>query len=258
MDTDCCGHAARVPPQGEVLLAARGLQWPGRLHDINFDLHAGEVLGIAGLIGSGRTELLTYLFGAGPAPCRVSLSGTPVTIRSPRDAARLGLALVPEDRRGQGLVLCRPVAENAVLASLRRLGRWGVIRRREVFARARELVARFAVSPADPGLPAANLSGGNQQKVVVAKWVATQPRVFLFDEPTRGLDVGTKAEMYRLIAELAAAGHGVLLVSSVLPEITGLAHRILVVREGRVVAELPGEQVSEDRLLRLCAAGEAS
>ena len=248
----------RNPVQTEVLLAVRDLQWPGRLEGITFELHVGEVLGIAGLIGAGRTELLRCLFGAGPKPCRISILGDEATVGSPREAAQRGLALIPEDRRGQGLVLCRPVAENAVLASLRRLGRWALVSRQQVLERARELVARFAVSPADPNMLAANLSGGNQQKVVVAKWVATQPRVFLFDEPTRGLDVGTKAEIYRLIAELAGAGHGVLIVSSELPEIIGLAHRILVLREGRIAAEVPGERADEDQLLRLCASEEAS
>jgi len=250
------------PPRGpvgtEVLLSVRDLQWPGRIDGVSFELHAGEVLGLAGLIGAGRTEVLRCLFGAGPKPCRIGVLGQEVLVGSPRDAARRGLALIPEDRRGQGLVLCRPVAENVVLASLRRLGRWGLVRRQQVFERARELMVRFAVSPADPDTPVGNLSGGNQQKVVVAKWVATQPRVFLFDEPTRGLDVGTKAEIYRLIAELAAAGHGVLIVSSELPEVIGLAHRILVLREGRVAAEVPGERADEDQLLRLSAGEGAS
>jgi len=245
-------------PRPEVLLSVRGLELPGRLHDVSFDLRAGEVLGIAGLVGAGRTELLRCLFGAEGVRARVELAGETVYIASPREAADRGMALIPEDRRGLGLVLGRPVAENLALTTLRRLAPRGFVSRRRLLDYARDLIARFRVSPPDPEAQAGNLSGGNQQKVVIAKWVATRPRVYLFDEPTRGLDVGARTEVYRLIADLAAEGHGVVVVSSELPEVIGLAHRVIVMHGGRVVGELGGEAATEDRVLALCAgdAGE--
>jgi ABC-type sugar transport system ATPase subunit len=247
------------PPRGrardDVLLAVRDLNLPGRLHNVSFDLHAGEVLGLAGLVGSGRTELLRCLFGAEQYTGKIELGGEAVRISSPRDARRLGLALLPEDRRDQGLVLGRPVGENLALTMLRGLAPGGIVGRRRLASYARDLIARFAIHPSDPFATAGNLSGGNQQKVVVAKWVATKPRVFLFDEPTRGLDVGTKADIYRLLADLAAAGHGVIVVSSEMPEVIGLSHRILVLCEGRLGGETLGEDATEDSVLALCTVG---
>ncbi len=247
------------PPRGkardDILLSVRNLDLAGRLHNVSFDLHAGEVLGIAGLVGSGRTELLRCLFGAEKCTGKIELAGEAVMIASPRDARHLGLALIPEDRRGQGLVLGRPVGENLALTMLRELAPGGIVGHKRLAAYARDLIARFGVSPPDPFATAGNLSGGNQQKVAVAKWVATKPRVFLFDEPTRGLDVGTKADIYRLLADLAAEGHGVIVVSSEMPEVIGLAHRILVLCEGRLGGETSGEAATEDSVLALCTVG---
>ena len=247
------------PPRGkareDVLLSVRDLNLPGRLHNVSFDLHAGEVLGIAGLVGAGRTELLRCLFGAEKYTGEVKLSGEDVRISSPRDARRLGLALIPEDRRGQGLVLGRPVDENLALTMLRELAPGGIVGRGRLATYARELIARFAIHPSDPSVTAGNLSGGNQQKIAVAKWVATKPRVFLFDEPTRGLDVGTKTDIYRLLADLAAEGHGVIVVSSEMPEVIGLSHRILVLCEGHLGGEMSGDATTEDSVLALCTVG---
>ncbi len=246
----------RVAPQPTVLLRVTDLQLPCRLFGISFELRAGEVLGLAGLLGAGRTELVRAIFGAEGVRPRVEVAGRAIRVRSPRHARSLGLALIPEDRRGEGLVLARPVAENLALTVLGTLAPFGWIARRKLRAHAQAAIQRFSVRPADPEALAGTLSGGNQQKVVVAKWVTTQPRVFLFDEPSRGIDVGTKTELYALISRLAAAGHGVVVVSSELPELIGLAHRILVLHEGRLTAELAGEGADEERLLALCA-GEA-
>jgi ABC-type sugar transport system ATPase subunit len=247
------------PPRGtarvDVLLSVRSLNLPGRLHNVSFDLHAGEVLGLAGLVGSGRTELLRCLFGAENCTGEIRLGGEAVMIASPRDARRLGLALIPEDRRGQGLVLGRPVGENLALTMLRELAPGGLVGRKRLATYTRDLIARFSIHPSDPSTTAGNLSGGNQQKVAVAKWVATKPRVFLFDEPTRGLDVGTKADIYRLLADLAAEGHGVIVVSSEMPEVIGLSHRILVLCEGHLGGETLGEDATEDSVLALCTVG---
>jgi ribose transport system ATP-binding protein len=247
----------RRAPGHDVLMSVRGLSLPGRLHDISFDLRAGEILGLAGLVGAGRTELLRCLFGAEAVAAKVEVAGGQAVVRSPRDARRLGLALVPEDRRGQGLVLGRPVAENLALTTMTRLAPRGFLGRRRLMDYARDLIARFKVSPPDPSAEVGNLSGGNQQKVAIAKWVATAPRVYLFDEPTRGLDVGARAEVYRLIADLAAEGHGVIVVSSEVPEVIGLAHRVLVLCGGRIAAEMNAAGATEDAVLAVCA-GDAS
>ena len=243
---------------GPVRLEVRGLRRGGLLEDVSFQLRPGEVVGLAGLVGSGRTELARCVFGADPFDAgEILLDGRPVSIRSPRDAVRLGIGLVPEDRKLQALILGMAVRENVTLPVLDRLGsRLFPSRGRE-----RALVGRFIESLRirTPSMEqrVAALSGGNQQKVVIARWLATNPKVLILDEPTRGIDVGAKAEVHGLIARLAEQGVAILMISSELPEILGMSNRILVMREGRMVADIPRSEATEERIMA-AATGQAA
>jgi ABC-type sugar transport system ATPase subunit len=202
-------------------------------------------------VGSGRTEVARLLFGADPLDAgEILVEGEPVRVRSPGHAARLGIALVPESRKEEGLLLMRSIRENATLATLPRYATAGVIREQRVRERADELSRRLDVRAPSSKATVGSLSGGNQQKVLFAKWLATDPKVLIADEPTRGVDVGAKQQIHHLIGELAAAGMGVLLISSEIEEVLGLAHRVLVMRRGRVVAELAGEQATQETVMR--------
>ncbi|MCS6826291.1 MAG: sugar ABC transporter ATP-binding protein [Caldilinea sp.] len=250
-------YPPRPPATQTPLLTVEGLS--GYVcRDISFTLHRGEVLGVAGLIGSGRSELLRMLFGAAPVTAGSiylhSDNGVqPIRPRSPAEAYRLGLALAPEERRSQGLVLTRPIYENTTLTFLRNFARggWLLDRRREIDTTV-QLGARLALRSRSPRQAVAQLSGGNQQKVVFARALAGEVRVLLLDEPTRGVDVGAKQDIYRIIRDLTAQGVGVLLVSSELPEVLGLAHRLLVLREGRQVATLDAGAAREEEVLGYC------
>lgn len=233
---------------GEVVLEARGLSRPGALHGVSLALRKGEILGLTGLVGSGRTELARALFGADPlAAGEILLDGRPVHLRSPAEAIAQGVCLMTEDRKGQGLVLGLTVRENITLACLPSLTRGGIIQRSAELALAGRLVERLSIKTPSLEQLVRNLSGGNQQKVVLAKWLATRFRVIIFDEPTRGIDVGAKQEIYRLMNGLAEAGAGIIMVSSELPEVLGLSDRILVMRGGRIKAEFGrGEATQED------------
>jgi ribose transport system ATP-binding protein len=252
---------ARRPshPPGDVVLAVRDLRTPAHpAHAVSFELRAGEIVGVAGLVGAGRTELLTTLFGITPAVAgSLALAGRAVTPRSPLEAVAAGLALVPEDRKQQGLVLEMAVRENISLVSLWPESRGGFID----FARERRLAAEMipALAIKTPGDRQAVqfLSGGNQQKVVLAKWLAMKPKVLLLDEPTRGIDVGAKAEIYDLVHRLAGAGLAVLFVSSEMEEILSLADRALVMHEGRLAGGLLRGELTEENVMRLAAGGVA-
>ena len=229
-----------VATPGAVRLSVRGLARPPRVRGVSFDVRAGEVVGLTGLVGAGRTETARLIFGADRKTAgTVEIDGVPAEIRSPRDAVRRGIALLTEDRKGQGLVLGMGAGANVTLASLGRLARAGVVDRRaerEAFERHRTAL-QMRVS--GPDQPAGTLSGGTQQKVVLAKWLQADASIFILDEPTRGVDVGAKAEIYGLINGLAAAGKAVLLISSELPEVLGMSDRVLVMHEGRIAGELP-------------------
>jgi ribose transport system ATP-binding protein len=252
---------ARRPshPPGDVVLTVRDLRTPAHpTHVVSFELRAGEIVGVAGLVGAGRTELLTTLFGITPAVAgSLALAGRAVTPRSPLEAVAAGLALVPEDRKQQGLVLEMAVRENISLVSLWPESRGGFID----FARERRLAAEMipALAIKTPGDRQAVqfLSGGNQQKVVLAKWLAMKPKVLLLDEPTRGIDVGAKAEIYDLVHRLAGAGLAVLFVSSEMEEILSLADRALVMHEGRLAGGLLRGELTEENVMRLAAGGVA-
>jgi len=251
--------AREVRVEGEAL-EVRGLRRAGRLHGIDLTLRRGEVVGVAGLIGAGRTRLARTIFGAEPRDAgEVLVHGRPVVLRSPRDAIRAGIGFVPEDRQGEGLVPERAVRENLTLPHLTRerglVGPFGWVRRRRE-AELAEGVARDLRIRADAlEGPVKELSGGNQQKVLLARWLLSGARVLLVDEPTRGVDVGARVEIYRLLNRMAAEGVGILLFSSDLPEVLGMSDRVAVMREGRITGVLGRAEATPERVLHLAAAG---
>jgi ribose transport system ATP-binding protein len=244
-------------PIGPALLEVEGISVPGRVEGVGFAVRAGEIVGLGGLMGAGRTEVLKAVFGALPgATGRVRVAGRVVAARSPRRAMAAGIAFVPEDRKAEGLILPFPVRDNIALSTLGRLA-W-----LRVFASTRRAgaVARRAVEALrirTPGVmqPVGSLSGGNQQKVVLARALQVRPRVFLLDEPTRGIDVGAKVEVYRLIGELAAQGAAVVIASSDMLELLGLCDRILVMRAGRLAGAVERTEFSQERVMALAALG---
>ena len=251
-------YPKRRVPRGAPLLQVSGLSRRGVLHDLNLTVHAGEVVGVAGLLGAGRTEMARAIVGADPRDGgRIVIKGTEASVTHPADAIRRGIGFLPEDRKTQGLVQGLSVGDNIALPSFGRLSRAGVLRMREADAVARDLVTSLRIKT--PGLhqPVAQLSGGNQQKVVLAKWLAAGADVLIMDEPTRGIDVGAKVEIYELINQLTARGAAVLMISSELPEILGMSDRILVMRLGRIVAEFDAAGATQERVLR-AALGQAA
>ena len=249
-------------PHDEVFLEVEGLSG-GPLHDISFSVRAGEIVGIGGLVGSGRTSLMMNLFGhLQPSAGEVRINGDPVRFRSPADAIRAGLALIPEERRGQGLLTQRTVRENVVLTHLRDFRRKAQLpspsRSHETTKTVSE-IARLRIATTGPEQRIATLSGGNQQKALLSRWlVGRRTRMLMLDEPTKGVDVGAKTEILRLVSQLASEGVAVLVASSDLEEVSAIAHRVLVLREGRLVGELL-RPVTEAQILHLCyETGEAT
>ena len=243
-------HVSSAP--GGELLRVQGLTRSGRFDDVSFAVRAGEVVGLAGLVGAGRSEIAQALFGLDPdASGTVYLSGAPVRVRSPRHAMALGMGFVPEDRKRQGLVLSLLARENATLPTLDRLSRHTWIERRREREVAERFFSRLGVRSSLMEAGTSALSGGNQQKLVLAKWLAAECRVLILDEPTRGVDVGAKAELHAWIDRLASNGVGILLISSELPELLNLSTRILVLRAGRLIGEVARERATQDGLLRL-------
>ena len=235
---------------GETVLFVEGLSSPGVFHDITFRVRAGEIVGLAGLVGAGRSEVARAVFGVDPYRAgSVSMHGEPVRGGSPTAAMRAGLALVPEDRRKQGLVVESGVGHNITLAIRQRLARFGLLTSAMENRAAQVWASRLEVKAHALDTVAATLSGGNQQKVVLAKWLATEPSVLIIDEPTRGIDVGTKSEVHRLLSELAGQGMGILMISSELPEVLGMADRVLVMREGRITAEIDRADATSESVM---------
>jgi ABC-type sugar transport system ATPase subunit len=246
----------RIAP-GAPMLQVQGLS-SKKVHDISFQIHAGEIVGMAGLIGAGRTELCEALFGLDAVVSgAVRVEGKTGAIRSPADAVKAGIAFVTEDRQRTGLALRLPIATNITMANLAAIARMGVLDLKKQGTVAAESIARLRIRCDSGAQLAGRLSGGNQQKVVIAKWLFRQARIFLFDEPTRGIDVGAKAEVFALMSELAQAGAAILMVSSELPELLQVADRILVMRDGRIVGELPGA-TSQREIMNLAALGKTA
>ena len=242
---------------GPVLLEARDLTRTGAFSDVSFTLRSGEILGCFGLVGSGRTQMARCLFGAEPLSSgTIRLAGPSITPRSPREAVREGIALLVEDRKRDGLVLHCSIRDNASLATLSQLSRFGVLDRRRQDALTGAVVRELAIRPPQLGQPVRQLSGGNQQKVLLARWLLTQARVLILDEPTRGVDIATKIEIYQIMRNLARQGLGILLISSELPEILGMSDRILVMRAGRLAGEFTRATATEERLLAAAAGVE--
>ncbi len=241
-------YPTESPTPGEVACSLRGVGCRSSgIHDIDLDLHRGEVLGLAGLVGAGRTELARVLFGITPADRgEIQLDGRPVVIRSPQAAIAHGIGYVPEDRRRQGVILEMPIEQNISMAAHPRLFPYHWLRPAAERRLALEFIRSLAVKAHSPGAPAGTLSGGNQQKVSIARWLATQPKVLILDEPTQGVDVGAKSEIHRIIRGLAAQGLAVLLISSDLPEVLGMSDRIAVLRGGTVAALLPRTRNAHD------------
>lgn len=239
-----------LPSAAPTVLRAEGLQRRGAIENVSFDIRAGEIVGLAGLVGSGRTEIARALFGADRLDAgHVLIDGQPVTIRNPRDAAAVGIAMLPESRKEQGLFMELAVRENATAAILPSLSSGGIVNTARERDAAQQAVRDLDVRTRSIEAPVINLSGGNQQKVLFAKWLLLQPRILLADEPTRGVDVGAKRQIYELLVRLAGEGMGVLLISSEIEEVLGLAHRVLVLRTGRIVAEFAGEEATKDAVM---------
>jgi len=243
---------------GEAALEVRGLsRAASRVRDVSLAVRAGEIVSLAGLVGAGRTEIARAIFGVDrPDAGEIRVGGKPAAIRSPRDAIRAGMGLVTENRKEQGLFLMLAVRENMTSAGLDRLSRLDFVRRRAERELVGSMIGQLRIRTPSAEQQVQFLSGGNQQKVVLARWLALKPRVLLLDEPTRGIDVGAKAEVYALMGQLARQGVGVLMVSSELPEVLGMSDRILVVREGTIAGELSRAEATQEGVMRLATGGQ--
>ncbi len=240
---------------GAELLRIQGLSRNGVLHDISFSVHAGEIVGLSGLLGAGRTDLARAVFGLDPLDAgQIFVRGVARKIDSPRDGIRYGIGFLTEDRKKEGLILGRSVRDNIALPILRTLSDFGVVRTKRENAIADQFVRDLRIRTPSLGQLALNLSGGNQQKIVLAKWLACRADILFLDEPTRGIDVGAKQEIYELINRLSAEGVGIVLISSELQEIVGLSDRVMVMRGGQIVGEFERDEATQERLLA-CAVG---
>ncbi|PTM99880.1 sugar ABC transporter ATP-binding protein [Streptomyces sp. VMFN-G11Ma] len=243
-------------PDGAPVLEVRGLTRRGEFEPLDLDVHPGEIVGLAGLVGSGRSEILETIYGARKADAgQVRVGGRALRSGSVRAAVRAGLGLAPEERKAQALLMLESVTRNVSVSSMSRFSRGGWIDRRSEAGAARAATRELSLRPDNPAVPVRTLSGGNQQKAVLARWLLRGCRVLLLDEPTRGVDVGARAELYAVIRRLADEGLAVLLVSSEVPEVLGLADRVLVLREGRVVHRAPARELDEHRVLDLVMEG---
>ena len=247
-------YPRRHTQPGDEILRVEGLSRGNSFIDISFSLARGEILGLFGLVGSGRTQVARCIFGAEPpASGEIRLEGKVIRPKSPRDAVKAGIALLTEDRKRDGLVMNCPIRDNVILATMEQVSRWGFLNRRQQDAQVRSKVQELDIRPPQVGRLVRTLSGGNQQKVALAKWLLSQAKVLILDEPTRGVDVATKVEIYHIIGDLADKGIGILFISSELPEILGMSDRALVIREGRLVGEFTRVEASEESLLAAAA-----
>ncbi len=243
-------YPKRTVEPGEVLLEVNNVSQPKLLRDISFQLHAGEIVGFAGIVGSGRTELARAIFGADSCKGEMRIDGKPYKPGSPSEAIRRGVALVTEDRKGQGLFLKLNVRINTTISGLKQLTRYGVIQFAKELALVKKMINDLSIKTPNAGFLVVNMSGGNQQKVVLARWLSVGTRIFMLDEPTRGIDVGSKSEIYQIMDKLTKQGVGIIMISSELPEVLGMSDRIMVMRQGRIVKELSRAEASEEAIMQ--------
>jgi ribose transport system ATP-binding protein len=251
-------YPKRNPAPGDVLLEVNNLSRTKLVHDISFNLHAGEIVGFAGITGSGRTELVRSIFGADPYTGEMRVFGQPYKPRSPADAIKHGIALVTEDRKAQGLLLKLNVAVNTTISGLKQLTRYGVLQLSKELSLVKKMIQDLRIKTPGPEFIVVNMSGGNQQKVILARWLSVGTRIFILDEPTRGIDIGSKSEIYQIMDELTKQGVGIIMISSELPEILGMSDRIMVMREGAIVKELSRAEASEESVMNYAVGSEAA
>jgi ribose transport system ATP-binding protein len=241
---------------GEEKLTVNGLTQKGKLHDISLSVRAGEIVGIAGLMGAGRTELAKALFGVTPIDRgTISINGKPVSIRKPIDAIQAGIGLITEDRKDEGLLLPLSVNDNLALPNLKILSSFGFMNRSKEQELSDSMIKKLLIKTPNSDQKVGSLSGGNQQKVVIGKWLATSPQVLILDEPTRGVDIGAKKEIYDLMNELVSQGVAILMISSELPEVLGMSDRILVMHEGKISGEFTQEEASQEKIMLSATGG---
>ena len=250
-------YPARTNVPGDEIFRVEGFTQPGVFRDISFNLRKGEILGVAGLMGAGRTEIMRAIFGVDPHESgKLYFDGKEIHIKNPRDAIRHGFGFITENRKTEGLILDFSIERNIALPSEERLAQSHVINDKKEFDFSSELSKRLGVKAQDINLPASTLSGGNQQKVVIAKWVGMHPKLLILDEPTRGIDIGAKKDIYDLMNELTAKGVSIIMVSSELPEVIGMSDRILVIHEGRAAGIVEHKDATQTRIMTLATGGE--
>lgn len=249
-------RSAKISQQ--VALEVENLSAGPKLQNVSLQVRKGEIVGLAGLMGSGRTELVNTLFGIlKPSSGKVKINGKELSIASPEEAIKNKIALIPEDRRAQGLVLDHPVSENLTLPLLDRLKKFGLLSNKKILQRSKEIIKQFAIKAAYPTIRVGSLSGGNQQKVVIGKWLGTNPEILMMDEPTAGVDIGTKSEILDLVRKIADDGKSIILISSELPELLSVSDRILVLKDGRVAKSLNRSEIPNEEFLQLAIQGAA-
>jgi len=245
-------------PIGDVVLSVDSLSREGSFEEVSFDVRAGEIVGLSGLIGAGRTEVARVIFGLDVATGgSVILNGSPLQLTSPADAIKNGIAMVSEDRKAEGLVLCRSVCENISLANLKKFTAGLFVSERQEETAARRMIKMLQIKTPDTAMIVDNLSGGNQQKIVLAKWLLGDLKLLILDEPTRGIDVGSKSEIHRLMTDFARQGLAIIMISSELPEILGMSDRVVVMAAGRVAGELTRSEANQESIMRLATGGHS-
>ncbi|PRS42037.1 D-xylose ABC transporter ATP-binding protein [Bacillus sp. NMCC4] len=250
-------YPERLPSLGDIVLEVKQATRKGQFHDISFSVKAGEIVGVAGLMGAGRTEMMRSLFGLDPLDQgEIWVHGKKAVIKKPSDAVKLGIGFITEDRKDEGLMLDASIRENIGLPNLESFSPKGLIDKKNEQDFVALLIKRLTIKTASSEISARSLSGGNQQKVVIAKWIGIQPKVLILDEPTRGVDVGAKREIYQLMNELTDRGVAILMVSSELPEILGMSDRVLVIHEGTISGELNKSDATQERIMTLATGGK--
>lgn len=252
-------YPARSTKPGNVIFEVRGLNCPGTFSDISFSLHAGEVLGVAGLMGAGRTEIMHAIFGNMPHTTgEILIDGSPVHIRSPIDAMRSGIGFITEDRKTEGLMVADSIAKNIAIANLKKVSSNGIMSKDREKTLVLKAINDLQIKCTSGEHICENLSGGNQQKVVFSKWINTDPKILILDEPTRGVDIGAKKEIYNIINELAGGGVAIIMVSSELPEVLGMSDRIMVIHEGRVSGIIENDNTTQEEVMVLATGGSGN